>query len=390
MFILATGSVVFSCITGPGKISDREITLNTGKNLNGKIYTIRIFGEITSVVVSSMSNKSRKIELFSDDWRYDPRTTELVLLKEIPFTDYIVSIDGLKPDRQTFVLNELTDQEGLMVLIDDRLAIEGYDYFFDQTTCVLTFRDDLDIDSCEWLISYQTPFGGNSIGEWTPENQDRQSYLIAEHQKRYLDSWVDKQDKFWFFDSDTVPGRPPELVKRAATKEELQDMKDIPVSVWKIRMFSKNKKIFREVGFKTVIPEKIPVQSSNKTYSVWSKSIEEYVEKGTLIKKLHITYEQNLPDNESNLIDITTAPAGIITKERNLLISEETVNLGIDVCKIREWTMQSTSFDEKPKVLSITSWHWTIDGIDFYICGDTACEEDLENFILELIVLQKQ
>ena len=390
MFIIVTGSVIFSCLTGPDQINGGKISVNTGRDLDGRIFTVRVFGEITSVVVTDMKDKSKKEELSPEDWTYDPGTTELKLFKEISFTDYIVSIEGLKPELQTFVLSGQTEQDDLMVIIGERLAIEGFDYFFDQDTGVLNFRDDVDLDNSQWFISYRTPTGGNSIGEWDPENPDQFSYLMAEHQKRQIDSWIDRQETFWFFDSETTgPEQKPRLVKRVATEKEISDMKNEPVAVWKNRLFEKNEKVLKEVSLSFVIPEKITT-AAGREYSLWSKTIEEIAEKDVLIKKLYLTYEPAVPDekNPFNMIDIIAAAPGIIIKDKNLLISEEGIDLGTDVLKIREWAMQSTDLYAEPEVIILTSWYWTVKGVDFYTCAESAEEEKYDDFIKAFIAAQ--
>lgn len=136
MFILATGSVVLSCATAPSaKSASREdkLSINTAANLDGRLYTTWVFGEIRSVMIVDEGDRSRKIELKAEDYRYDPASTEITLLRALPFKNYFASIEGTESLPHTFVLNGIKDEEELMVIISDRLAIAGYDYAFDRS-----------------------------------------------------------------------------------------------------------------------------------------------------------------------------------------------------------------------------------------------------------------
>ncbi|MBI9108692.1 MAG: hypothetical protein JEZ04_18245 [Spirochaetales bacterium] len=199
MFIIATGSVIVSCATTPAINNDTSISLNTGRSMNGETYTLWVFDEIQSVIIVNLVDRSRKIELACGEWSYDPATTELRILKEIPFQEYVASIEGNVLFPHTFVLNDIEEEEALAVILEDRLAIAGYDYSFEPENNQLVFRNDVNIKNISWCISYKTPGGSSMSGEWEADEQDKIEYLMAEHQKRYLDSWYDRQDSFWFF-----------------------------------------------------------------------------------------------------------------------------------------------------------------------------------------------
>ncbi|MDL2229722.1 hypothetical protein LJC14_05685, partial [Treponema sp. OttesenSCG-928-L16] len=83
VFILSTGSVVLSCVSTSGteKTAEqgggRDASINTGPMEDGRIYTQWVFDEIYSVMLISMENKSRKIELKGEDWHYDRESTLL-------------------------------------------------------------------------------------------------------------------------------------------------------------------------------------------------------------------------------------------------------------------------------------------------------------------------
>jgi hypothetical protein len=272
MFILATGSVVLSCATAPtAKAANRDakIEVNTGPLQGGKLYTTWVFDRIQSVMIVDVSDRSRKIELAQKEWGYDPATTELTILREIPFKDYFAHIEGSQSLPHAFVLNEIKDETDLLVIISDRLAIKGYDYTFNEKESRLTFRNDVNLKESDWSIQYSTPYGGAMLGEWKPENADRMSYIEAEHRRRWLDSWYDRQTAFWFLDDargewKANPNQPPALIRRAASPKELADMKSAPLNVVKFRTETKDQELSREIGFDARVPRLLSVESPRK------------------------------------------------------------------------------------------------------------------------------
>ena len=110
MFIIAVGSVVVSCATASAINDDTFISLNAGRSVNGKTYTVWVFDEIKSVIIVNLDDRSRKIELAGDEWSYDPSTTELIILKEIPFSNYVATVQGDALFPTSFVLTDIEEE----------------------------------------------------------------------------------------------------------------------------------------------------------------------------------------------------------------------------------------------------------------------------------------
>lgn len=399
MFIIATGSVIVSCATTPSMNNDTSISLNVGRSMNGDFSTIWVFDEIRSVIIVNMEDRSRKIELTRDEWGYNRVTTELSILREIPYQEYVASIEGNVLFPHTFILNNLEEEEALAVILDDRLAIAGYDYSFEPENNQLVFRNDVNLKKNPWCISYQTPEGSSMLGEWEPDEQDKIDYLMAEHQNRYLNSWYDRQDSFWFFKTvrkDSDPDRinqKPELEKRSASPEELKQIKSNTVSVMKYRGQESFKTLTKELGFSASLPDHISIENSKIELSIFTKTIEEYASKGDIIRKLDVYYTSDrVSKNPDIMLEILLSPVNIdneLEKKPDFLIKEDTVNLGLPVQRSREWAMRTYTLNEEPEVISMTSWNWSDRTVNYSVSGDTSDEELYEDFIRQIIIMRQ-
>ena len=400
MFVLVTGSVVVSCTTAPAINKDTSISLNAGRSMNGEIYTIWVFNDIQSVIIINLDDRSRKIELTREEWKYDPKTTELRILKKIPFSHYLAGVDGNVVFPHTFVLNDIEEEDALAVILDDRLAIDGYDYSFELETSRLVFRNDVNLKNIIWCISYHTPGGGSMLGEWEADDQDKIDYLMAEHRKRYLDSWYDRQETFWFFKTPAAgsdPDRtaqPPELENRRATSEELEQMKSAPVSVWKYRGQTKFTALSKEVGFNVHLPDIINSENPDKKLSIFTKNIEEYAFKGDLVRKMHVSYntdQEGMDPAVMHEIILSPEPQDRSSEgNKDFLIDEETVNLGLPVQRKREWAMRIHALDEEPEIIRVTSWSWTDGSVYYSVSGDSSDEELYRDFIRQIIISRRK
>jgi len=405
MFMLATGSVVLSCATGPASkplAEDAKISVNTARTPDGKSYTTWVFDSIQSVMIVDTNDRSQKIELSPKEWQYDTLTTELTLMKAIPFKDYIASIEGKQALPHQFVLNGIKDKTALLVIICDRLAIEGYDYDFNADNNRLTFRKDVKLKDADWSIEYSTQYGGTMLGEWKPENDDRLSYLEAEHQKRWLDSWYDRQTAFWFLDdtrSDAWKAnreRPPELIHRAATAKELADMKAEPMNVVKFRTDTKDKDVTRELGFDSFVPKKLVMESPREEFPLFCRTIEEYSNNGMLAMKLHVVYDDASGKVLGQYVmDITMEKSGnepgsdaSNAKKNVWLINEETQDLGLPVRVVRRWGLKTSDMEAMPTVTAFTTWTWSDKTVRYQADGESANDVRSTELIRQFIAVR--
>lgn len=394
LLFIAAGIISVSCATVPQENKSRSIMVNTGKDEEGKIYTSWIFDSIDSVSIFD-----GEIERDLYKWKYDRNTTELIIEKEIPDSS-IVSVKGQNTVPCSFILTKINDGEKPLVILEDRFAIEGYDYIFDPSNNKLIFRDDISLQDIDFYVSYNTPLGGASISEIKAKNMDQIAYLETYYRKQNLDSWYDKQDSFWFLEKNEEEGKPPLiveleatpeeleagtplLVKREATPEELEKMQDAPLSVLKFRN-TEFKSISKEIGFNISLPEIVRIEKSDMVFNTVGKFISEYSENNKLVKEFSVMYNRNGSDM---VIDIAVLKENL-EKENNpkWIISENIIEiLGKKISRTRQWAMRFDDINEKPEVISITSWEWTSGGVKYITTGDTDDEEIYGKFIREII-----
>lgn len=387
MFVIATGSVVVSCATAPGTkgaATDAEISINTDIAREGKLRTVWVLESIQSILIVDANDRSRQVELSADEWAYDAETTELTVLKAISFDEYFANVEGTQKLPHAFVLDGIKDQTELMVIMRDRLAIEGYDYDFNAEKNLLTFRDDVTLKDEDWSVQYTGQYGGVMFGEWRPENEDRLSYLMAEHQKRWLDSWYDRQTAFWFLDESRMDEwkadrkLPPPLILRAATPKELDVMKSTSSNVMKLHTNAKDKAVSREIGFDSRVPERLVTDSPHAEYPLFWKAIEESSRGGILARTLVVVYEDGTGNGLSQyVVHIRMDKLGPDehSPQTEWTIDEQTIDLGIPVRVSHWWGTQSTDLNEKPTVIAFTTWSWSDETVRYEASGDSANDE---------------
>ena len=392
MLMLVTGSVVISCATAPGMHKDTSVSLNTGKNTKGEIYTTWLFSDIQKVIITNSSDRSRKTELSPGDWKYNETTTELILLSDISFSDYIITVEGNINFPNTFILNNIDKDNDILVILDNRLGIDRYDYYFDKAEKSLVFRNDLNLKKVDWYISYSTSDGGASIGDWKPENQDQMAYFEAEHRKKYLDSWYDSQEAFWFLESGNSSDeqdKKPVLVRRAAAPEELNKMKSSPVSIFKYRGMTKNTKLEKELGFDIYLPEIIHTENPTKVFKIFTKTIEEYYSSGVLSRKLHISYKDEASElSNPSMINVILSPVSAnpeVYEKPDWIIMEKYIDLGKTVKKTDQWAMQIYGVDKKTEIVQLSSWNWNDESARFLVESESSEENISESFIRKII-----
>lgn len=397
LVLLGAECVLMSCATSPEINSNTFVSLNTGKNSEGKIYTTWVFRDIQKVIVINSSDYSEKEVLSPGDWKYDNTTTELFLLNNNTYPDCIITVKGNIRIPNTFIFNDIDGDSDFLVVFENRPGIEGYDYNFLKESKSLVFRNDLILKEGDWYISYSTVNGMGSISDWKPENLDRLAYFEAEHRKRYLDSWYDTQEAFWFLDQEKEPGKQetkPLLVKRKATPDELIRMKSCPVSVLKYRGLTEDSELKKELGFDVSLPEIIYTENPRKEFRIFSRTIEEYPSSGVIHKKLNVFYEDENSDSSGiSMINITLSPLSSDsgkTEKAEWIISEKEINLGEIVGKTELWAMQTYGIDEKPELVKLCSWKWADKSAEFLIEAESSEEEITESFIMEIIKARKK
>ncbi len=392
MFALSAGSVFMSCATtqpgsgNPGK--EEFITLNTGKSDDGRILTTWVFSRIESVMVVDYHDRSRKMEIRPEEWSYDSGTTEIKILKKIPYDECIVHLEGYNHFPNTFVLAGSKTGGDILVILENRLAIEGYDYRIENEGGKIVFRDDISLSDSQWHIQYETPNGQSSIGEWEPEDMDQMAYLEAGHRKRFLDRWYDTQETLWFFEGPFSADEPPFLVSRKPSQEELRLFKSHPVSVLKYRLDTSDAKLSRELGFRTALPEMISFAEREEEITISGKLIDEYAREGKLHRELYTIFDVTRQGKEGRMFELImskTLPDKGMKEEDEWIIGEETFDLAFPVRVVRSWGMRTSSMEGKPEAVRLSSWSWEDNGIHFSVTSDTSDDDLCMLFISRII-----
>ena len=193
--------------------------VNTGPDRNGKLYSIRVFESVSSVLVIDGDRHSRKRKIPESEYRYDPETTELVLAKPLPYERTVVHMEGKIALPERFCLYDFAGEaDSLLVLLDGREAMENYEYTFNPQGRILTFRNDIHPENDGLFhIMYMTEAGEmHSFGNWGEKDGDRLSELQGK--------WLSRTQ-------------------------------NIPMTVMKDRSSVSDRKLSKEAGFRIQIPK---------------------------------------------------------------------------------------------------------------------------------------
>lgn len=396
VFALVTGSVMVSCVTT--QKSDREgrgrmATLNIGRQPDRRqpdrrLHTIETFSEIKSVVVVDERNRSRKLELSEADWKYDGSTTELTILRTIPFQSYIVHVEGRLTAPRTFLLSDMRPDGDLLVIVGDRLGIEGFDYSFDRQTKRLVLRKGLEVDDGDWLVRYSTSRGSRGIGEWKPQSADQMAYLEAAHRRQYVQKRLAEQKTFWTLEPAYSAGAPPRVVNRKPTPEERAAFERFPVSVFKNRANVSDGALTRELGFRVKLPRIVQTSGTLREYSAQRMTIAEAARNGSLVRELDVVY--TMGDDRTGLpLVLGKADAAPLAEEPSqYLIDTSTIDLGVPVRRIRAWLLTVT--DNNAQAVRTSFWSWTSDGVRLTLNVPSSEDENAAELIRALIKARRQ
>jgi hypothetical protein len=400
VLLILLGSLVVSCATSSSGRSpdpsagspggDRDfLSINTGRDIEGNVYTIQVFSRIDKIIVVNRMDRSKKTELKPGDWVYEADTTAIRFTRDPGYKDLIVHVEGVPFKPVTFILPDFQGgDEDLFVVLDKRLALKGFDFTFDRQSRTLTFREDIDPEKAGYLIRYQTSSGSNGLGNWTPGKGDELAYLEAQHNADVLRRWYESQDGFYFFEKPVVKGEVPSLVKRPATPAEMGEMLNIPVTVMKSRFEASDKDVSREVGFDVSTPKAL----AGGIYESWGKTVEETSADGRLKLRVNELYRRRdaKPGDRDEILMILSAedfPEWKLEDE-GLLVSDSIVDLGKDVRKRVVWGTSGGLYG-KPSVVKLVVYTWKDATTCFEITSDESESVMSEQAIREIIAFRK-
>ena len=178
VLVLLVGSVILA-----RAIHSRPSDLyhvNTSPEADGAIYTVRVFDTITSVVVIDWKNHSRKKKIALENVSYDRASTRLSIAEALPFAESVIHIEGTSVQPEQFRVYDFDGPaDFLFVLLKDRPAIEGYEYSYDETTRLVTFRSDIHPErDGNFHIGWEAADGPHhGFGNWSRKDRDRLAEL---------------------------------------------------------------------------------------------------------------------------------------------------------------------------------------------------------------------
>ena len=249
--------VVVSCVTTAISSTDEKITVNTGPDLAGRIYTTQVIDQVDRVAVHDLVDRSLHLELVPEEWRYDSQTTELTVKRPIPFKNPVYHLEGTGKRPARFLLPEnLNPAEEPFVLLGDRIAVEGYDYTWHPQQRLLTFREDLNMEKETFEVNYWTlPEGEASFGNRVSKRGDVADYLMAQRERAAWKRRVESGSAFPFLEKSA--SGPPHLVMRPPTDAEKKQWLSEPAEIILTRFGISDQEIGKEVGFDTRIPARV-------------------------------------------------------------------------------------------------------------------------------------
>jgi len=400
MLALALGSVVLSCATtGARGGAAKPFYANAGPDGAGRYFTVQAFERVDRVMLIDQGDRSRRTELGPDEWRYDSASGELVLLRASPYAKATLHVEG-KPERPArFMLRDVAEGEEPLVAVEGRLAVLGFDYTIDESRSSIVFREDLDPETMEYLISYDTPFGINSIGNLKPnDGGDAYAYLEAQHYSESFSRKSREATTDWFLDPSVFEGGKPRVVSRPPTAEERAAADSIAIPVIKPRREASDRAVSREIGFDARTPRRASIIGSGKTYSGTGKFINERAEGGRLHRSVSEFYSPDGPVDDGSLsLALSFGPDRPETGgkgDERLVIERRTIDAGLPVRLERVWGIMSgpdpsAGADAKPEAVALALFSWEDRGVFFELSCRDELRGDAESLVRRIIEYRK-
>lgn len=399
MLGLLVASIVVSCATLSPAGNAVRISMNTGAGADGRVHTAEVFDRIDAVVAIDPADHSRRTALRPGDWRYDSATTEIMLERPCPFRNPVFHVEGWSTGPRRFMLGHGIDDEDLLVIVGDRLAIEGFDYTWNPAAGLLSFRRDLDLAQEKYLISFRTRDGGmSSLGDLDP-GSDRTAYLQARHQAAQWKRLVASGSSFPFLEK--VPGGgTPHVVMRPLTPEERGAWASLPVEVLKFRHGVSDRALGAETGFDVRLPRQVVLPSETARFADDRIIVERMSVDGTVVRRLCAScrFPSGGGDGsgsaafDADLLEVTISASPFPPpddRELPFRTGVSTVDLGAAVERISCWGIRTGEAAGAEAVLMDT-WRWSVNGVYFEVTDDEAHRERDEAVIRGIIAWRKR
>ena len=387
MFIVAVGSVVVSCVTSSIDARGLDaLSVNLGPDQDGRFFTVQTFDVIERIIVIDGADRSRRWEIPANEWEYDADTTELRLSGPLPTDEPILHVEGRTGRPHRFVLGSAGGTvEDLLVVLDGRLAIEGYDYRWNADEQTLVFQQDLDLTEAEYMIRYWTPQGSGGIGNWDGSDRDRMAYIEAHHRVGALRRQLDEGGAFWFLTPGEGAAAVPQLTRRAPTAEERRTMTAAAAAVRKPRFAVDDDQLSREVGFDARAPREVPIAGTDDPLTADGRYVVENAVDGALVRSVELFYRA--PDQRGALVvsihDAQYRPAD--DEDPRFVQSRDTLQLGLPVERVVMWGTRVSDPSQAPEVIPIAVYRWRDDRASFSLTVGLDRSREAETVIRQIV-----
>lgn len=182
----------------PKNVEKSTAFVNTTPDINGNLFTVCVFTEITEISVKELGAKpeeSVSISIPVETVQYDSKDTQIKfelpkefndsILASIPVENLEFHIVGVPKMPSEFILNLYNESSGEpLVCSDGKLCVLGTDYTFDKSTKHLKFIKEVEADKSSYLVSWPTKFentiGTSSIGNKTEDFTEDYTKLKSE------------------------------------------------------------------------------------------------------------------------------------------------------------------------------------------------------------------
>lgn len=384
MFSIVIASVVTSCTTQSSFYNEsieEPSTMNVPLLDESKIYTVKVFSRINKIILFNFEDKSQKEELGINDWEYNYNTAELVIIGDIPFQKSVVHIEGFIEKPTKLILTDANKNFEPFIAINGRLAVQGYDYFWDSENLILTMRSDFS-DNDLYYIYYLLGDGSSaSLGNWhyydDTVNKDKLSYQFSQHIEKQVNIHGNLSEFYYVLDENYLKGSTPAVVKKVYDKNKREVLNN-SLGINKPRFSTSDKDLSKEVGYNVALPQKI--KSHDIEYS------QTYIFEELLDGKKYLTTNRTIQiDSKNNMLVIFNELNSTVYQDikDTFTIKNNIIDLGQEVNKIIYWDL---SYDnEVPKATKYICYRWEDKFAKIEIKVLESNEDFTEDIISEII-----
>ena len=368
--------VIVSCVSTAAHADGSldRISLNTGPDKDGKIFSVQVIDHLESVMILDMTDRGKRTELSPEDWSYDPLTTRLTVTRAIPYVNPVYHLEGSGERPSRFILQNVKKGETPIVFVEKRVAIEGVDYDWDSGKFLLTVRKGLNPNGPGFFVDYLTVDGGGCFGDWgDAENSDRIEYYLAEKRRGDFKAMVDSGAEFPFLEKHGSGD--PSVVMRKPTAQERLDLVSQSSPVIKCRN-KRDAEISKEVGFDARMPGKLRFADSSAFADPGVKMILETAGEGTSALSVMCYYQ--LSDKVQSQVDdsipltLSRESRAETAQESDFRIESSPMAKAPQVTKSVYWSIRQ---DERGYgVTKTVSYRGISRGVDF----EVSCSTDPE------------